>query len=163
MNNLKINELIVNKLNELNLTISTCESMTGGALASSLVMSEHASNSFLGSLVTYSPNSKIKFAKVSEQTIKEFGTISVECARQMAINTQRSLNSDIAVAVVGNASKANPMENKPFGLAYVCIVMFDKTYDLKFTTTYDNRQDVIRQCAAFCLNQIWQLIKDLKK
>ena len=69
-----INELIIKKLNDLGLTISTCESMTGGAVASNLVLVEHASKSFLGSLVTYHANAKMKLAKVDWELINKHGT-----------------------------------------------------------------------------------------
>ena len=152
MQNLKINELIINKLNDLHLTISTCESMTGGAIASYLVLVEHASDSFLGSLVTYSKQAKVKLAGVDSQA----DAISSICAQQMALGCKKTFKSDIAISVTGNASGDNPM-------AYVCIVLFDKIYDLKYISTYKDSQNVISQCVAFCLNKLWELIKDLKK
>lgn len=158
-----INEQIIKKLNDLHLTISTCESMTGGAVASNLVLVEHASNSFLGSLVTYHANAKIKFAKVSDETISKFGTVSQECAREMAMGCQRGFKSDIAISVTGNASTSNPIEGQPSGMAYICIQLFDKSYDYQFISQYNSRNDTINQCVAFVLNKLWDLIKDLKK
>lgn len=159
----KINQQIINKLNDLHLTISTCESMTGGAIASNLVLVEHASNSFLGSLVTYHASAKTKLAKVDSQLINKFGTVSIECARAMAKGCQNTFKSDIAISVTGNASTNNPIEGQPSGMAYLCIALFDKIYDLKFTSQYSNRIDTINQCVAFALNELWELIKDLKK
>lgn len=159
----KINEQIIKKLNDLHLTISTCESMTGGAVASNLVLVEHASNSFLGSLVTYHANAKKKFAKVSQETIDKFGTVSKECAREMARGCQNGFKSDIAISVTGNASVSNPIEGQPSGMAYVCIALFDKLYDFQFVSKYTNRVDTINQCVAFVLNNLWDIIKDLKK
>lgn len=158
-----INEQIIKKLNDLHLTISTCESMTGGALAANLVLVEHASNSFLGSLVTYHADAKRKFAKVNEETIQRFGTVSKDCAREMAQGCQDGFKSDIAISVTGNASTSNPIEGQPSGMAYVCIKLFDKTYDYQFVSKYNNRVDTINQCVAFVLNNLWDLIKDLKK
>lgn len=159
----KINEKIIKKLNDLHLTISTCESMTGGAVASNLVLVEHASDSFVGSLVTYHANAKKKLAKVSDDTIDQYGTVSPECAREMAVGCQRVLKTDIAISVTGNASTNNPIEGQPSGMAYVCIAMFDKTYDLQFKSSYASRVDTINQCVAYVLNCVWELIKDLKK
>lgn len=159
----KINEQIIKKLNELHLTISTCESMTGGAVAANLVLVEHASNSFLGSLVTYHPNAKMKLAKVSKETIDKYGTVSPECARELAQGCQNAFKSDIGVSVTGNASVTNPIEGQPSGMAYICINLFDKVYDYKFESSYNNRTDTINQCVAFVYNKLWDLIKDLKK
>lgn len=159
----KINEKIIKHLNDLHLTISTCESMTGGAVAANLVLVEHASNSFVGSLVTYHPSAKKKLAKVSQETIEQYGTVSPECAREMAIGCQKALKTDIAISITGNASTTSPIEGQPSGMAYICIAMFDKTYEYQFNSTYNSRIDTINQCVAFVLNNLWDLIKDLKK
>ena len=159
----RINEQIIKKLNELHLTISTCESMTGGSLAANLVLVEHASDSFLGSLVTYHANAKMKFARVSKETIDAHGTVSKECAREMAQGCQNGFKSDIAISVTGNASVANPIEGQPSGMAYICINLFDKVYDYQFISHFNNRNDTINECVAFCLNKLWDLIKDLRK
>lgn len=159
----KINEQIIKKLNDLHLTISTCESMTGGAIAANLVLVEHASNCFLGSMVTYHADAKRKLAKVNPETIKQFGTVSIDCAHEMAQGCQNSFKSDIAISVTGNASVANPIEGQPSGMAYICIKLFDKVYDYKFISKFNSRIDTINQCVAFALNNLWDLIKDLKR
>ncbi|XQP55630.1 MAG: CinA family protein [Mycoplasmoidaceae bacterium] len=158
-----INAKIVNKLNELHLTISTCESMTGGAVGANLVLVEHASNCFLGSMTTYHANAKKKLAKVSQDIIDQYGTVSIECAREMAKGCQLAFNSDLAISITGNASNSNPIENQPSGMAYVCIRLFDKSYDYQFHSKFNTRVDTINQCVAFTLNNLWDLIKDLKK
>lgn len=159
----KINEQIIKKLNELHLTISTCESMTGGAVAANLVLVEHASNCFLGSMVTYHADAKRKFAKVSDTTIKDYGTVSIQCAREMVKGCQNGFKTDIAISVTGNASTSNPIEGQPSGMAYICINLFDKVYDYQFISKFNNRIDTINQCVAFVLNKLWDLIKDLRK
>lgn len=159
----KTNELIVKKLNELGLSIATCESITGGALCSNLVLVEHASNSVFGSLVTYATDAKLNLAKVPAEIINDYGTVSVQCARAMAISAQKTFKTDIGISTTGNASVSNPIEHQASGMAYVCIALFDKTYDLQFVSKFNNRIDIINECVAFCLNQLWELIKDLKK
>lgn len=160
---IKINEQIITKLNDLHLTISTCESMTGGAIASNLVICENASKSFLGSFVTYHQNTKIKFANVNVETIKEFGTISLQCAQEMAIGTKKKFNTDICVSVSGNASNINPIENKKTGITYICIVLLDEIYSYKFISNYSNKINIINECVAYVYSKLWDLIKNLKK
>ena len=159
----KINENIVKKLNQLHLTLSTCESITGGAVASNLVLVENASKCFLGGFITYHPSLKRKFVNVCDETIKEFGTVSCQCAREMALGCQKKFASDIAIAVTGNASFINPIENKKSGLAYICIIIFDNAYDFEFTSNFTNKIDVINECVAFIYTKLWLLINNLKK
>jgi len=163
MNNSKINQEVVEKLIDLKLTISTCESMTGGLLSNNLVQIEHASQTFKGGLVTYSDESKIKFAKVEKEIIDKYGTVSVQCAKAMAEGCQRAFNSDIAISITGNASVSNPTENKAGGEAYVGFRIFDQTVTLKFTSKFKNRTDIIDECVAFTMFNLWELIKEFKK
>lgn len=163
MSSFKVNELIVKKLNEIGLTISTCESMTGGAVGANLVLVEHASKCFYGSLVTYATKSKIKLAKVDPELIAEHGTVSIKCAHKMALGAQNAFNTDIGLSVTGNASITNPVEGQPSGMAYICINLFDKVYDYQFNGHYNDRVENINECVAFALNMLWELIKDLKK
>lgn len=163
MSNLKINEAIVKQLNSLNLTISTCESMTGGMVANSLVQVENASKCFIGGFVSYSAFSKAKFAKVKQETIDQYGTVSKQCAYEMAYGTQQGFKTDISISVTGNASNANPIEGKPSGQAFICIMVFDKPYEFKFVSKYNTRVDVINECTAFVLFNLYEIIKNLKK
>ena len=150
----KINENIIKKLNQLCLTISTCESITGGAVASNLVLVENASKCFLGGLITYHTQTKIKLANVSLETIKQFGTVSQQCAKEMAYGCQIKFKSDITIAVTGNASFINPIEKKKPGLAYICIMIFDNVYDFKFVSSFTNKVDVINECVAFTYSKL---------
>lgn len=50
----KINEQIIKKLIDLQLTVATCESMTRGLLANKFVEVEYAFKVFLGGFVSYS-------------------------------------------------------------------------------------------------------------
>ena len=51
-------EELVKKLKEKKMTISSCESLTGGLFASSLVSVSGASSVFVGGYVTYMDQSK---------------------------------------------------------------------------------------------------------
>ncbi|MCQ2748107.1 MAG: CinA family protein [Mycoplasmoidaceae bacterium] len=150
----KINEQIIKKLNELHLTLSTCESMTGGAVAANLVLVEHASKVFIGSLVTYHADAKMKFAKVSKELIDRYGTVSSQCAKEMANGCQKGFKTDISISVTGNASTSNPIEGQASGMAYICINLFDKQYVYQFNSSYKNRVDTINQCVAFVYNKL---------
>ena len=160
----KINEQIIKKLNDLQLTIATCESMTGGLLANKLVEIEHASKVFLGGFVSYSKKSKINIVGVDEKIIDKCGTISQECANEMAKKTQIKFNSDIAISITGNASLNNPDEGKKTGIAYITIYLFDKRYDFFYQKQFAaNRNEIQYECTLFVLNNFWEIIKQYKK
>lgn len=155
---------IVTHLIDLDLSVATCESMTGGLLASYFTDIDGSSKIFKGSIVSYDTNIKIDLVKVSKDLIDEYGTISPECANAMALNVKKILASDIAISITGNASLNSPVENKPTGLAYITIYLFDKKYEFCFESKIaKTRQEIKQECCFFIFEQLWNLIKDLKK
>lgn len=155
---------IVTHLIDLKLSICTCESMTGGLLASYFTNVDNSSKVFKGSIVAYDTNIKINFVKVKKELIDECGTISQECANVMASNIKRMFASDLAISVTGNASLTRPIENKPAGLAYITIYVFDKKYEFCFKSKIaKTREEIKHECCFFVFEQLWNLIKNLKQ
>lgn len=107
------------------LTLGSVESFTGGLFASSFIKNEGASAAFLGSLVTYSNECKIKLAHVSKKTLDTFGAVSKETAYEMAKNGKDVIGSDIAISFTGNAGPT-AMEDKPVGLVYIGYAIRDE-------------------------------------
>lgn len=116
-----MNQLLV-LLNNLNFTIGCCESITGGLFAQEITSIAGASKYFSGGFITYTNETKINVVKVKKITIEKYGTISKECAIEMALNTQKILKTNIAISFTGNAGP-NVIESKPIGLIYIGIVI----------------------------------------
>ena len=92
--------------------------MIGGLLANKCVEVEYASKVFLGGFVSYSrKKSKIDIVGVDEKIVNKYGTISQECANEMARKTKIKFNSNISISITGNASLNNLDENKKTGIA----------------------------------------------
>ncbi|MBQ6970415.1 CinA family protein [bacterium] len=146
---------IISHLINLKLSICTCESMTGGLLASYFTDIDNSSKVFKGSIVVYGTNIKMNLVKVTKDLIDKYGTISQECANSMASNIQRIFASDLAISVTGNASLTGPVENKPAGLAYVTIYVFDKKHEFCFKSEIaKTRQEIKHECCFFIFEQL---------
>ena len=111
-----MNKKLVDKLISLNYKISTAESCTGGLLASSIVEVANASKVFDMSFVTYSNESKIELLGVDSLTISNYGVVSEEVARQMAIGVAVRSKSDVGVGISGIAGPTGATLNKPIGM-----------------------------------------------
>lgn len=158
-----IQQKIVNFLLEANLTISTCESMTGGLLASQIVAIENASKVFLGGFVSYSKQSKKNIVGIPKKIIDQYGTISQECALSMAINTQKKFKSDISISITGNASLNNPDENKQSGIAYITICYLKNRYNFFYQKHLaKTREEIQLECTKFVFHQLFHLIQKKK-
>jgi nicotinamide-nucleotide amidase len=106
-------------LNERNATISVAESCTGGLLASSLVDIPGSSEYFMEGAITYSDRAKITRLSVSGKTLKTYGAVSEECAREMALGMCKTAMTDYALATTGIAGPGGGDAEKPVGLVYV--------------------------------------------
>lgn len=136
---------LANTLLKLNLTISSCESFTGGLFASSLSSIPGISSVFKGSIVSYSNDVKIKVIGIDYDLIQNQGAVSEQVAIEMARKTQRLLNTDICISFTGNAGP-NPMEGKDVGLCYIAVVIFDELYVNSFE--FKGSRNQIRRLAV---------------
>ena len=109
-------EEIVQKLTEKGLTLTTAESCTGGLVAKRLTDVSGASAVFHGGAVTYSNRLKSEWLGVKEETLRQFGAVSEQTAREMAEGARK-----FAVAVTGIAGPNSDDTNKPVGLVYIAL------------------------------------------
>ena len=58
---------------------------------------------FKEGIVCYSNESKINTVGVKESTLKQFGAVSREVAREMVMGVVQRLNADVAIATTGLA------------------------------------------------------------
>lgn len=113
----KIGKILLDK----NLTVSTCESCTGGLLSSRLTDISGSSAYIRLNLVTYANEAKEKMLKVSNRTLTEQGAVSEQCAFEMAKGLHLLTNSDICVSTTGIAGPTGGSLEKPVGLMYSTI------------------------------------------
>lgn len=103
------------------MTISAAESCTGGLLSSRLTDIAGSSVYIKENYVTYSNEAKMKLLDVKEETLKNFGAVSEQCAKEMAEGLFNRANCDICITTTGIAGPGGATENKPVGLMYVAI------------------------------------------
>ncbi|MCA0969068.1 competence/damage-inducible protein A [Halobacillus litoralis] len=113
-----IEEKVRDMLKEKQWTVASAESLTGGLFAERMIALPGASSVCQGSLVAYTPFMKEILVEVPKFIIKEFGTISYECAEVMALNTQSLLHADIAVSFTGVAGP-DSSEGKEPGTVFI--------------------------------------------
>jgi nicotinamide-nucleotide amidase len=113
-------------------TISFAESCTGGKIVSAITDIAGSSLYFKSSVVTYSNESKLKILGVKEETLKKFGAVSEETAKEMARGILNLSGSDYAFSVTGIAGPGGCSKDKPVGLVYVGFADNKKTESFKF-------------------------------
>ena len=102
------------------LTLATAESCTGGLVAAT--SSEISGSSLVldRGFVTYSNTAKQQMLGVTPATIDVFGSVSRECAEEMAKGALAHAPVDLAVSITGIAGPTGAVPGKPIGLVYFC-------------------------------------------
>lgn len=108
-------------LTQQNKTISTAESCTGGKIAQVLTSVSGASKYFKGSVVSYATETKISVLGLSEDLIKEHSVVSANVAREMAINIQKLMKTDYAIATTGNAGPSKGDSDAEVGSVFIAL------------------------------------------
>lgn len=119
--NLKLEKNIAEILKEHSLVISVAESCTGGLLSSRLTDISGSSEYIRANFVTYSNESKMALLDVKDETLRIYGAVSEQCAREMSEGLYRKTKADIAISTTGLAGPTGATETKPVGLMYVGI------------------------------------------
>lgn len=94
---------LIKKMANRSVSLSTCESLTGGGIGAAITAVPGASKVYRGGLVTYARDLKASLAGVDEELITNEGVVNELTALQMAFGVQRRTDSDWAVATTGVA------------------------------------------------------------
>lgn len=100
-------------------TIGTLESCTGGSIASRITSLAGASAYFVGSVVAYSNDIKMRLLDVSPQTLAVHGAVSAQTVTEMVKGGCTRLGVDFAIAVSGIAGPSGGTPDKPVGTIWV--------------------------------------------
>ena len=131
-----LEEVVVHKLLEENLTITTAESCTGGLIAATIVNVSGASGCFNEGYITYANEAKVRLLGVSEESIRSFGVVSDKVVVEMAEGALNRADADIAIAVSGIAGPLGGSPEKPVGTVYIGICLKDKVDKSLTKTSY---------------------------
>ncbi|KPK68593.1 hypothetical protein AMJ87_11655 [candidate division WOR_3 bacterium SM23_60] len=136
------------------LTISVCESCTGGMLGSMITDRPGSSKYFVGGIIAYSNEVKRKVIGVKPATLRKYGSVSAEVVKEMARGVRRKLITDIGIAITGIAGPAGGSKKKPVGLVYLGVASKQKV-SVKMLLLKGSR-DTIRKKA--CTEALYLLI-----
>ncbi|MDE6607384.1 MAG: competence/damage-inducible protein A [Lachnospiraceae bacterium] len=122
-----LEKAVVKLLRKEKLTVATAESCTGGMLAARLINVSGVSESLQVSYITYADKAKRDILGVKKSTLAEYGAVSAEAAKEMALGAAAAANADVAVATTGIAGPTGGSEQKPVGLVYIACSVKGKT------------------------------------
>nr|CAG8454395.1 11749_t:CDS:2 [Entrophospora candida] len=144
-----------------NLTLASCESLTGGLFAKSLTDIAGVGQIFKGGFIAYNNEVKVKLVKISPSTLEKYGAISEQCAKEMARNTQRLLTADLAISFTGNAGP-RAQENKPVGMVFVGLALKERlisnSYQF-FGSRREIREKAVEEGVKLIINELIKVMQ----
>lgn len=151
-------EVVIGKtLAEKGLTLSVAESCTGGYLSHMITSVPGSSAYFLGSIVPYAYDIKMRELGVRPETLEKFGAVSEETITEMANLVRARFNTSIGVATSGIAGPGGATPEKPVGTVWIAFSDRTKVVARKLQLSTDRALN-IRMASVAVLNLIRQHI-----
>jgi PncC family amidohydrolase len=113
-------EMIIGELlRQNNLKLSVAESCTGGLVGDRITDVPGSSEYFMGGIVAYAYEAKVKLLGVSWETLKAHGAVSRPVVLEMARGACQALETDLGVSVSGIAGPGGKTDEKPVGTTWI--------------------------------------------
>ena len=153
-----LEKAILDLMSANQLTLSTAESCTGGYI--SHLLTQHAGSSavFAGGAVAYSYDLKESVLGVKNQTLTEFGAVSEQTVKEMAVGAITHFKTDYAIAVSGIAGPDGGLPGKPVGTVWIAIASKNTVVAKLFTFSNKRIQNIERSATA-ALTLLLNLLK----
>jgi nicotinamide-nucleotide amidase len=155
-----VEETVAKLLFKLNKTIAIAESCTGGLMAHKLTNIPGISQYFERGVVSYSNRSKQELLKVKADTIKEYGAVSEQTAKEMARGIRLTSDTDIGVSITGIAGPDGGTPEKPVGLVYIGYSDSDSEYAEQYFFNGE-RIDIKERSVNSAFHLVRRMIKSL--
>ena len=156
---ISLGERVVERFKKENLTLSTAESCTGGWLSKIITEISGSSEIFMGGVCSYSNSVKMNVLGVKEETLKTFGAVSEETAREMSEAIVKLMKTSVGVGITGIAGPNSDNTNKKVGLIFISITHNEKTDIIKLENDfsddirYKNRFTAVKTVLNFLGNE----------
>lgn len=142
-------------LKERKLTLSVAESCTGGYVSHLITSVAGSSEYFLGSMIPYAYEIKMRQLGVRPETLEKFGAVSEETICEMAAMVRSRFSTDIGVATSGIAGPGGATPEKPVGTVWIAYSDKHQTVARKLQLTKDRLLN-IQLASVAVLNLIRQ-------
>ena len=108
-------------LEKNNQTLCLAESCTGGLISSALTDFPGASRFFLGSVIAYTNNVKVRQLNIPQSTLDQYGAVSKETAENMARGVKSLLQADWSLSITGLMGPEGDLSRKPIGAIFITV------------------------------------------
>jgi nicotinamide-nucleotide amidase len=104
---------------EMDKTVGTAESCTGGRIAEAIISVPGASKYFKGGIISYVDEVKMSLLGVDQQVLEEQTAVCEQVACQMVAGACQALNVDYAISATGIAGPSGGTKDIPVGTIWL--------------------------------------------
>ncbi len=140
--------------------LATAESCTGGWVAKLLTDIAGSSAWFDRGFVTYSDAAKRELLDVRAATLKDFGAVSEQTARELASGALGHSPADVSLAITGIAGPGGGSPDKPVGLVWFAWARRSGAVRVAQQQFNGDREAVRRQAVAAALQGVLCVFND---
>lgn len=116
---------------EMEKTVGTAESCTGGRIAEAIIAVPGASKYFKGGIICYVDEVKQSLLNVEAQVLEEKTAVNEEVACQMVVGACKTLNTNYAIAATGYAGPGGGSKEIPVGTIWLACGTPEKQVTMK--------------------------------
>ena len=116
---------------EMEKTVGTAESCTGGRIAEAIIAVPGASKYFKGGIISYTNEVKESLLGVDHDLLEEKTAVCEEVAIAMVKGACRTLNTDYAIAATGFAGPSGGTKDIPVGTIWLACGSTDRVSTMR--------------------------------
>lgn len=115
-------------LTKHNLKLATAESCTGGLVGHLITNIAGSSEYFLGGVIAYAYEAKVRLLGVRWETLNTYGAVSQETVLEMAHGVRKALVADLGLSISGIAGPGGATPTKPLGFTWIGLSTTDSEW-----------------------------------
>lgn len=139
--------------------IATAESCTGGNIAHTITLIPGSSDAFAGGIVSYSNEVKMRVLGVKEETLYEYGAVSIPVVEEMSDGALKATGAQIAMATSGIAGPGGGTPGKPVGTVCIAVATADGQCRATVAKFNGSRSHVIESATLAALQMALEVIQ----
>ncbi len=148
-----LSEVVGEKLSKSGKTIALAESCTGGLLGKMITDIPGSSEYLLSGWITYSNQAKIAELGIDPGLIEQYGAVSEQVAREMALGARKKSGAGYTIAITGIAGPGGGTADKDVGLVFIAMTFEDQCTCKQFNF-HGSREMVRKRAANEALNML---------
>lgn len=127
-------------------SLATAESCTGGGIGAALTAVPGSSAVYKGGIISYTNQVKQELLGVDPAVLEQYGAVSEQVAKEMAVGVRLRLGADIGVSVTGLAGPGGDEFGNPVGTVYIGYA--DEAESKVFSYCFSGDRQAVRECAV---------------